>query len=234
MPAASSLFVRFRADPDMPLPLITAGLIAAAMGCPRALAETWARPIIDACYLAEINTPARLAFFLAQVGHESMGLSRTVENLNYGADGLLATWPSRFNATSAAQLARKPQLIAEHVYGGRLGNRAAGDGWRYRGRGLIQNTGRANYEAARDGLRLLMAGCPDFVADPDALAQPRWAALAAGAYWRDHRLNELADRGDFDASTRRINGEMTGAADRRDRYARAKRELCGGKDGATR
>lgn len=206
---------------------ITPELLVSAVGCTRALGATWAKHIAEACRLAEISTPARLAFFLAQVGHESMGLSRTVENLNYGAEGLLATWPSRFNATTAAQLARKPQQIAERVYGGRLGNSAAGDGWRYRGRGLIQNTGRANYEAARDGLRLLVAGCPDFVADPDALSEPRWAALAAGAYWRDHSLNELADRGDFDASTRRINGGMTGAADRRARYDRAKTALRG-------
>lgn len=200
---------------------ITPDLLVSAVGCSRTLGTTWAKHIAEACRLADVSTPARLAFFLAQVAHESMGLSRTVENLNYGAEGLLATWPTRFNATTAAQLARKPQLIAEHVYGGRLGNRDAGDGWRYRGRGLIQNTGRANYEAVRDSLR----NCPDFVADPDALSEPRWAALAAGAYWKAHNLNELADRGDFDGSTRRINGGMTGAADRRQRYDRAKQAL---------
>ncbi|WP_408953036.1 glycoside hydrolase family 19 protein [Lysobacter sp. Hz 25] len=204
---------------------ITPDLLVSAVGCTRTLGTTWAKHVAEACRLAEVSTPARLAFFLAQIGHESMGLSRTVENLNYSAEGLLATWPKRFSAATAAQLARKPQLIAEHVYGGRLGNREAGDGWRYRGRGLIQNTGRANYEAVRDALRAVVQPCPDFVKDPDALAEPRYAALAAGSYWKAHNLNELADKGDFDASTRRINGGMTGAADRRERYDRAKQAL---------
>lgn len=205
---------------------ITADLLLAAVGCSQSLANTWAKPLGIVSALYEINTPARLAAFLAQVAHESVGLSRTVENLNYTADRLLAVWPSRFNQTTARQLDRKPQLIAEHVYGRRLGNTATGDGWRYRGRGLIQVTGKANYEAIRDEMRAVMRDVPNLVTDPDALAEPRWAAASAAAYWNSRGLNEPADRGAFDEITRRINGGQVGAMDRRERYARARNALA--------
>ncbi|MBN7138984.1 DNA primase [Lysobacter enzymogenes] len=216
---------------------ITADQLAAAVGCTRALAATWAPYLAHAYRLADISTLARLAPFLAQTGHESAGFSTTTENLSYSAERIadLATkarpgtrWRSL--GPRAAELARQPAKLANAAYGGRMGNRdeASGDGWRYRGRGLIQNTGRANYEAVRDGLRALgIADCPDFVALPDALSEPRWAALAAAMYWREHDLNALADAGDFDAITRRINGGAAGAADRRERYERAKKALRG-------
>jgi len=210
--------------------LITATLLEAATGCGRTLANTWAKPLDEACRAFEINTAPRIAAFLAQIGHESGGLSRTTENLNYGASGLLATWPNRFDAESATQYARKPQAIANHVYGGRLGNgaEATGDGWKYRGRGLIQVTGKANYEAVRDLLRDDgRKGVPDFVADPDALSEPKWAALSAAAWWNDRELNELADGYAFTQITQRINGGQNGAADRKERYDRARKALVG-------
>jgi putative chitinase len=173
----------------------------------------------------DIDTPARLAAFMAQVGHESGSLNRTVENLNYGAAGLLGTWPSRFTRESAASLARKPEAIANKVYGGRLGNgdEASGDGWRYRGRGLIQITGKANYSGIRDTLRQRTPDAPDFVGQPELLETPQWAAMSAAAYWDDHDLNKLADVQDFRKITTRINGGQIGAADRNARYAKARR-----------
>lgn len=204
---------------------ITADTLVRAVGCTRSDAAMFAAPLTEACQKFEITTPARLAAFLAQVGHESASLARVVENLSYSAAGLVATWPSRFTQVQAAALARQPQAIANHVYGGRLGNSKPGDGWMYRGRGLIQNTGKANYEAVRDLLRERFADVPDFVAHPEQLESPRWAALAAGAYWSDHDLNALADVGAFDKITTRINGGQTGRADRRARYERAKKAL---------
>lgn len=208
---------------------ITANILEAAVGCGRSLANTWAKPLAEACALFDITTPARIAAFLAQIGHESMGLTRTVENLNYRAERLLAVWPKRFDEATAAQFANQPQRIANRAYGDRLGNgpEASGEGWKYRGRGLIQVTGKANYEAVRDLLREERRDAPDFVADPDALAEPRWAALSAAAWWADRELNELADDYAFTQITQRINGGQNGAVDRKERYDRARKALVG-------
>lgn len=205
--------------------LPSASQIEQAAGCSAATAAKWAEPLRAACLRYEIDTPARLAAFFAQVGHESASLTRTVENLNYSADGLLRTWPSRFTRESAALLARKPEQIANRVYGGRLGNgpEATGDGWRYRGRGLIQVTGKANYAGIRDTLRERVQDVPDFELQPHLLESPQWAALSAAAYWDDHDLNALADAGEFRKITTRINGGQIGAADRNARYAKARR-----------
>lgn len=206
--------------------LLTADKMQAATGCPRGAALTWAPYLSAACEAYGITTPARMAAFLAQIGHESGGFARTTENLNYSAHGLLSTWPSRFTEESAALMARQPQRIAEHVYGGRMGNapEGSGDGWKYRGRGLLQVTGKANYEAVRD--LLARHCCPDLLVLPDTLAEPKWAALSAAAFWVDHDLNELADRGDFRGMTRRINGGLNGLEDRQARYERARKALA--------
>lgn len=204
---------------------ITADLLVRAVDCARSTATVFAAPIAECCDRFDISSPARLAAFLAQVGHESGSFGRLVENLSYSAAGLLATWPSRFTKAQAEALARKPEAIANHVYGGRLGNSKPGDGWKYRGHGLIQVTGKANHEAIRDLLSARFADTPDFVTDPEQLATPRWAALAAGAYWSDHHLNALADNGEFDKITTRINGGQIGRADRRARYELAKKAL---------
>jgi putative chitinase len=203
--------------------LPTAKQLVAATGCTQVNADRFVTPLRDACQLYEIGTAGRLAAFMAQVGHESMGLSRTVENLNYSVQGLLSTWPSRFTRALAEQMARKPEQIANHVYGGRLGNHNPGDGWRYRGRGLIQVTGQVNYEGITETLAEKVGGVPDFTLHPELLESPKWAALSAAAYWDDHDLNELADRGAFDQITTRINGGQVGKADRRARYSRAMR-----------
>nr|MBF3179170.1 glycoside hydrolase family 19 protein [Pseudomonas aeruginosa] len=138
-----------------------------------------------------ITSPVRAAAFLAQAGHESSQLTRLVESLNYSARGLAATWPSRYRSADgkpnalALNLARHPQAIANNTYASRNGNgdEASGDGWRYRGRGLLQITGRSNYRAAAAGL-----GQP-LEAEPELLEQPEWAALSAAWWWATHGLN---------------------------------------------
>lgn len=175
----------------------------------------------------EIDTPARRAAFLAQVGHESSQLTRLVENLNYSAQGLAATWPSRYLGADgqpnalAQRLARNSRAIANNAYASRNGNgdEASGDGWRYRGRGLLQITGRANYRAAGAGL-----GQP-LEQEPELLEQPEWAAISAAWWWASHGLNDLADRGEFAAITRRINGGTNGQAERLALWERAKAVL---------
>ncbi|MGY2160982.1 glycoside hydrolase family 19 protein, partial [Pseudomonas tolaasii] len=157
---------------------------------------------------------------IAQVGHESGQLTRLVENLNYSADGLMKTWPSRFDLPRATAAARKPEQIANIAYGGRMGNAAPGDGWKYRGRGLIQVTGKSNYTACGDALGL------DLASSPERLEQPQYAALSAAWYWATNGLNTLADGGDLKGITQRINGGQTGAADRADLYARALKVLA--------
>ncbi|HBO9229168.1 TPA: glycoside hydrolase family 19 protein [Pseudomonas aeruginosa] len=174
-----------------------------------------------------IISPVRVVAFLAQVGHESSQLTRLVENLNYSARGLAATWPSRYRSADgkpnalALNLARHPQAIANNTYASRNGNgdEASGDGWRYRGRGLLQITGRSNYRAAAAGL-----GQP-LEAEPELLEQPEWAALSAAWWWSTHGLNDLADRGEFAAITRRINGGTNGQAERLALWERAKAVL---------
>lgn len=177
-----------------------------------------------------IATPARVAAFLAQVGHESAHLTRMVENLNYSAHGLASTWPSRFAVDRAAsppqpnpmalKLARQPEAIANSVYAGRLGNVSPGEGWRYRGRGLIQLTGKDNYRECGKAIGLPL------VDEPELLLEPGPAAMAAGWFWDRGRLNGLADLGDLEAITRKINGGMTGYADRAAIYQRALKVLA--------
>jgi len=161
---------------------------------------------------AGLTTSLRVAHFMAQIAHESAGFTRLEENLNYSAERLCAVWPKRFpTPASAALYARNPVELANKVYGGRLGNTNAGDGWRFRGRGLIQLTGRANYEEYG------VAG------DPEIAAQPRDAARLALAYWTKKALNDEADRDDIEAITRAINGGLVGIEDRKALLFKAKR-----------
>ena len=162
----------------------------------------------------------RIAAFIAQVGHESGQLTRQVENLNYGADALRKTWPSRFNAELAADVARKPEQIANIAYGNRMGNNAPSDGWKYRGRGLIQITGKNNYCACGEALGL------DLMAQPELMEKPQHACMSAAWFWATNGLNSLADAGKFDAITQRINGGQNGAADRHALYAKALKVLA--------
>lgn len=154
----------------------------------------------------------RLHVFLAQLGHESAGLTRCIESLYYTrSETLMAVWPRRFPTVDAATpYLRKSRALAEKVYGGRadLGNIEPGDGARFIGRGFLQITGRANYRELghRIGLNL--------EAEPDRVARPDIAVRLACAYWTLRRINEPCDAGDFLEATRRINGGATGYADR--------------------
>ncbi|WP_448120096.1 glycoside hydrolase family 19 protein [Pseudomonas veronii] len=166
-----------------------------------------------------VGTP-RAAAFIAQVGHESGQLTRLVENLNYSADGLMKTWPSRFDSVRATAAARNPEQIANIVYAGRMGNTAPGDGWKYRGRGLIQVTGKANYAVCGEALGL------DLINQPELLEQSQYAAMSAAWFWSANGLNTLADAGDLTKITQRINGGTNGQDDRQALYDKALKVLA--------
>jgi putative chitinase len=193
--------------------------LAKAANIDGALALKWAEPLTRAMGYFAIVTPIRQAHFIAQIGHESGSFARLVENLNYSAEGLLKTWPARFDKGTAAWAARQPQRIANIVYGGRMGNINADDGWKYRGRGLIQLTGRENYRQAANALGI------ELLVHPELLEQPGEAATTAAWYWADRGLNTLADAGKLEAITRKINGGVNGLVDRQERYLLAARVL---------
>lgn len=180
---------------------IDADLLVATIGCTRQRAEKFAEPLEAVRLRGEINTPERLAAFLAQIGHESTSLIDVRE---------------RWGPTPA-----------QRRYEGRrdLGNLQPGDGERYMGRGLLQTTGRANYAALRDRLRADGIGCPDFEAEPETLEQPEWAALSAVDYWSMRKINDAADAGDFIRVTKLVNGGTNGLPDRKLRWERAKKAL---------
>jgi putative chitinase len=192
-------------------------------------APTWTAALNAAMDRFEINSPARIAAFLAQTAHESGEFRRLVENLNYSAAGLCKTWPNRFaNLDAAKPYDRNPEMIANYVYAKRLGNSdtASGDGWRFRGRGLIQLTGRGNYRSC--GLAVTLP----LETDPQRLETPEAAALAAAQFWQSRGLNHLADDQsddnddeDFVAITKIINGGTAGLSARRTYWARAKAAL---------
>ncbi|MFJ3259826.1 glycoside hydrolase family 19 protein [Pseudomonas sp. NPDC086581] len=206
-------------------------------------AGVFVSPLNQAMARFGISTPARIAAYLAQVGHESAHLARLVESLNYSAQRLAEVWPTRYAAKDsrgnylrlagklvptplADQIARNPKLIASTTYAGRNGNGnvASGDGWTYRGRGLLQVTGRGNYRAAGVGI-----GQP-LEAQPELLELPEFAALSAAWWWADKKLNALADVGRFDDIGSIINtgqpGRVpVGADDRRALWKRAQEVL---------
>lgn len=187
------------------------------------LAAKVADSIVDALDAAmhrfEIDTPPRMAAFAAQLAHESGQLQRWTENLNYRWERLRQVFPKHFTSDAQAQaFDRKPERIANRVYASRMGNgpEASGDGWRYRGRGPIQLTGRDNYRACGSAIGV------DLVGDPDLLATPGPGCLAAAWFWTRNGLNALADAGDFVTITRRINGGLNGLAERRAFWEQAK------------
>ncbi len=171
----------------------------------------WVEPLEEVFHRYEINTPERQAAFIGQCAHESMNFTRLEENMNYSAEALMKTWPSRFPTMEVAQkYARNPEKIANKVYGGRMGNgtEETGDGWLYHGRGLIQLTGKDNYTLAGDALNM------DFIHSPDYVLVPKYAALTAGWYWNKRQLNKEADAKDYTGMTKKINGGTIGLDDR--------------------
>lgn len=199
----------------------------------------------DAIKIAELTTRHRLALFLANVAHESGGFKRVEENLNYSAVRLAQVWPNRFATKAvnaykqletapnvrAREVANKPALIADIVYGGRYGNTLDGDGWRYRGRGLIMTTFKANYQKLDEEFG--MHG--KLVQFPDLLKEPEWAMKSAAAFWKRNSLNVQADKLDdvkkivresaMEEARRKIQGGVLGLADVKKHYALILKQL---------
>ena len=169
--------------------------------------------IPDTAVKFNITTPLRLSHFLAQCGHESGGFKALVENLNYGSKGLLGTFPKYFNAATAAQYERKPEMIASKVYGGRMGNgpEITKDGYKFRGRGYIQLTGKDNYTAFDKFVTENIIENPDLVATKYPLMSAAW-------FFDKNKLWTICDKGAttevVTAVTKRVNGGVIGLVDR--------------------
>lgn len=197
-----------------------AALLQAVAGrtVPAGLADAMARVLPG----YGIDTPIRIAHFVGQVCEETGGFRVCVENLNYSAEGLLRTWPSRYTPELAAAHAHHPALIAEHVYGGRLGNAPEGSGEaaKWIGRSLIQITGHDNYAQAQADTGLPLLDHPELLAE--------WGDASVGAsaaFWRRAGCNELADADGLIPITRKINGALLNLETRRLYVGRAKAEI---------
>jgi len=208
-------------------------------GCTEKVAEVWLPYFNTIPKNFGIDTPLRMAAFLAQVGHESGGLSLLEENLNYSAEGLANVWPKRYAkrlqnglyaknsvgrylpSTLAIQIARKPVLIASNTYANRMGNGSveSQEGWKYRGRGLIQTTGKSNYA------NLTLNTGIDFVSNPDLLKEPAYALISACFFWKSNNLNVLADKKDIVSLSKAINGGIIGLEHRKALYEKACKTL---------
>jgi len=176
----------------------------------------WEKPLQVAFDKYDINTPKRQAAFIGQCAHESNNFIKLEENLSYSPERLIKVWPSRFpDLLSADKYAYNPQALANKVYAGRLGNNQENDGWNFHGRGLIQLTGRENYERCGSSLGV------DLIGNPDWLLDPKYAALSAGWFYNRKGLNELSDIGDVETMTKRINGGLIGFDDRKAKITKA-------------
>jgi putative chitinase len=176
----------------------------------------WLGPLEETFAKYDISSPQRQAAFIGQCAHESANFTKLEENLNYSAEGLMKTWPSRFPTKEIAdQYAKNPAKIAGKVYNGRLGNTSEEEASKYLGRGLIQLTGKENYERCGTSINV------DLVNNPNYLLDPKYATLSAGWFWNRKGLNELADSKDFETMTKRINGGLVGIDDRKAKIAKA-------------
>jgi len=197
--------------------------------------DKWLDAVAQTCAEFEINTPQRIAAFIAQTAHESGGYTMLSENLNYRAATLAACWPNRFAVLGADKkpkkengklvptavanaIAGKPELIANMVYSNRMGNGTteSGEGWKYRGRGLKQLTGKDNYARCGSALGL------DLVLQPDLLLEPVAAARSAGWFWKANNLSSFADVEDIKGMTKKINGGFIGLEQRQKLYDKVK------------
>ncbi len=201
---------------------------AAAPGAPSRATEALA--LLDTATPGNpaLATPQRAAHLIGQCAHESMGFTRAVESLYFTTpERLMAVWPRRFASVAAARgFTRDPERLANQVYGGRLGNTRPGDGYRYRGRGYLQLTGRANYR--RFGARIGI----DLEASPERATEPETAWLIAASYLATRSRSgrtalEWADADNVEMVTRIVNGGRHGLADRRHRTAAALSALTG-------
>ena len=182
--------------------------------------DDWYSNLIDILPEYDIDTPKRVAAFMAQCGHESGGFTLMQENLNYSAKGLVGTFKKYFPTEAHAKpYERKPEMIANRVYANRMGNgdEASGEGWYFRGRGIIQITGKNNYTKCSQSLFESNV----LVENPDLLLESEYAIHSACWFWSAARLNELADIGDMKTMTKRINGGYIGLEDRIHHYNHA-------------
>lgn len=175
--------------------------------------EGWVDAMNEVFPKYEINTPHRIAAFIAQCGHESGGWRVFSENLNYSAKALNAVFPKYFvrAGRDAEEYHRQPEKIANVVYANRMsnGDTESGDGWRYRGRGPIQLTGKANYTSFSEDMDV------DAVDNPDIVSEDKEVALMSAIwFWNKNGLNKYADSGDIKTMTKRINGGYIGLEDR--------------------
>jgi putative chitinase len=166
----------------------------------------------------DINTPRRVAAFIAQCAHESGGFKFLKENLNYRAESLVKVWPRHFPTLDVARkFARNPEKIANKAYASRMGNgdENSGDGWKFIGRGLIQLTGRSNYQAFADSIETDIEDIPEYLQTFEGAVQ------SACWFWETNNLNRFADTGDIKEMTKKINGGFIGLEDRIKHYEHA-------------
>ncbi|CAQ43918.1 glycoside hydrolase family 19 protein [Stenotrophomonas maltophilia] len=204
--------------------MLTAALLAQIMQCPLPRAQRWAEALNAAMQRFGINTPVRAAYFLAQLGHESLSLSRTEESLSYSRERLLEVFGKYVTPAEAAAFVHQPAMLGNRVYANRNGNgsEASGDGYRFRGRGPMQHTGRGNYRSMGQLIGQLLED------QPSLLIEPEIGAMAAAAFWHVNGLNTYADQRDVLAVSRIINlgnvrsrATPNGMADRTARTSRA-------------
>lgn len=204
--------------------------LAAAVGCHIDRAIKWHPVLMAAMQKFGITTINEQASFLAQISHESNRMASLEENLSYSAEGLAATWPARYKDKATGKpnqlamlLHRKPISIANNCYANRMGNGdvASGEGWRYRGRGLIQLTGKTMYKKCGDAIGV------DLIASPDLLLKPEYASLSAAWFWDYAGIDRFDDDEDVLKETRLINGGTHGQADRQKKFDQALSALKG-------
>jgi putative chitinase len=182
--------------------------------------DEWYSNLLNILPEYDIDTPHRVAAFMAQCGHESGGFTTLQENLNYSAKGLVGTFKKYFPTEAVAKpYERRPEMIANRVYANRMGNgdEASGEGWYFRGRGIVQITGKNNYTKCSQSLFESNV----LVENPDLLLETEYAIHSACWFWSAARLNELADIGDIKTMTKRINGGFIGLEDRINHYNHA-------------
>jgi putative chitinase len=183
--------------------------------------DHWHHALSEALPDYDINTPPRIAAFVAQCAHESGNFTAIKENLNYRAETLSKVWPRLFPADVAAQYAHNQEAIANRAYANRMGNgdESSGDGFRFCGRGLIQLTGKSNYQAFADSVQMDINDVPEYLATFEGAVQ------SACWFWENNNLNQWADQGDIVKITKIINGGTLGIEDRTARYQHALRVM---------
>lgn len=179
--------------------------------------DLWAQLMNHLMPAYGVDTPERVAMFVAQCAHESMQFNVLEENLNYSKSALNRVFKKYFRTRDAGEYARKPEQIANVVYANRMGNgnTESGDGWRHRGRGIIQLTGYNNYKAFADSVDMSVSEAIQYVSSPSgAMESALW-------FWKTNDLNKFADKNDVRGATKRINGGYNGLDDRQKYWNKA-------------